>query len=100
MTMNLRVDGRFVEDDGWHAAARRYDAFVREHAHDRVLYLEIGVGANTPGIIKYPFWRQVAENRNARYVQLNMGGVIAPARIAERSALYDGDAAEVISKLA
>ncbi|RGS52649.1 Sir2 silent information regulator family NAD-dependent deacetylase [Olsenella sp. AF21-51] len=100
MTMNLRVDGRFVEDEGWHAAARRYDAFVREHAHDKVLYLEIGVGANTPGIIKYPFWQQVAENRNARYVQLNMGGVIAPARIAERSALYDGDAAEVISKLA
>ena len=60
----------------------------------------LGVGANTPGIIKYPFWQQVAENRNARYVQLNMGGVIAPARIAERSALYDGDAAEVISKLA
>lgn len=100
MTMNLRVDGRFVEDDGWHAAARRYDAFVREHAHDRLLYLEIGVGANTPGIIKYPFWQQVAENRNARYVQLNLGGVIAPARIAKRSALYDGDAAEVILKLA
>jgi NAD-dependent SIR2 family protein deacetylase len=100
MTMNLRVDGRFVEDDGWHAAARRYDAFVRKHAHDRVLYLEIGVGANTPGIIKYPFWQQVAENRNARYVQLNLGDTIAPARIAGRSALYDGDAAEVISKLA
>lgn len=100
MTMNLRVDGRFVEDDGWHAAARRYDAFVRKRAHDRVLYLEIGVGANTPGIIKYPFWQQVAENRNACYVQLNLGNTIAPARIAGRSALYDGDAAEVISKLA
>ena len=100
MTMNLRVDGRFVEEDGWHAAARRYDAFVRKHVHDRVLYLEIGVGANTPGIIKYPFWQQVAENRNARYVQLNLGDTIAPARIAGRSALYDGDAAEVISKLA
>ena len=100
MTMNLRVDGRFVEDKGWHAAARRYDAFVRGHAHGKVLYLEIGVGANTPGIIKHPFWQQVAENRNARYVQLNLGDVIAPARIAERSALYDGNAAEVLSKLA
>ena len=98
--MNLRSDDTFVQDEGWYQAADRYAAFLRRHERGRVLYLELGVGYNTPGIIKYPFWQQVAENRNARYVQLNMGGVIAPARIAERSALYDGDAAEVISKLA
>lgn len=48
MTMNLRSDDTFVEDKGWHDAAKRYEDFIRRHEGLRVLYMELGVGANTP----------------------------------------------------
>lgn len=62
MTVNLRADDTFVEDEGWHAAARRYEDFIRTRGMGRILYLELGVGYNTPGIIKYPFWQMTAQN--------------------------------------
>jgi hypothetical protein len=98
MVPNLRVDGTFVEDEGWHAAAARYSAFCEAHAHDRVLFLELGVGGNTPVIIKYPFWNAVAANERATYACLNMGEALAPASIAERSILVDADIARVLSR--
>lgn len=91
--------GFFVEDAGWHAAARRYDDFLREHRRDRIVLLEVGVGGNTPGIIKYPFWRMVAQNRHATYVQLNRGEVLAPAELGEKSVILDCDAAEALAAL-
>lgn len=65
MTMNLRSDNTFVEDEGWHRAAERYDDFLRRHDGLKVLYLELGVGANTPVIIKYPFWKMTYANQNS-----------------------------------
>ena len=91
MAMNLRADDTFVEDAGWHAAAGRYHAFLEAHATGKVLYLELGVGANTPGIIKYPFWRFVAANPDATYACVNLGEAWAPAEIGSRSILVDGD---------
>ena len=100
MAMNLRADDTFVEDEGWHAAAARYQDFLRRHRDGRILYLEIGVGGNTPAIIKFPFWRMTAENPSATYVCVNPGEAFAPAQIADRSILIDADAAEAITRAA
>ncbi len=85
MTVNLRSDDTFVEDAGWHAACERYRAFLRENAHGRILYLELGVGMNTPGIIKYPFWQMTYRNPEARYACINPEAAYAPAEIARGS---------------
>ena len=99
MSLNLRCDDTFVEDEGWHAAAKRYDDFLREHRRDRIVLLEVGVGGNTPGIIKYPFWRMAAQNRHATYVQLNRGEVLAPSQLERQSVILDCDAAEALAAL-
>ncbi len=96
MAMNLRADDRFVEDEGWHAAARRHSAWLDAHASGRVLYLELGVWANTPGIIKYPFWRRVAQNPQAVYAVVNKGEAYVPPELREHSIALDGDIAEAL----
>ncbi len=99
MTMNLRSDDNFVEDDGWHAAARRYEDFLRKIGGRRVLFLELGVGYNTPVIIKYPFWKMTAENPNAVYACVNFGEAFAPDEIAARSICINADIREVLEKI-
>lgn len=99
MTMNLRSDDRFVEDDGWRRAAERYARFLQTHADKRMLFLELGVGYNTPVIIKYPFWRMTAQNKNAVYACVNLGEASCPAEIAEQAVIIDGDIAETIKLL-
>ncbi|WP_455138529.1 SIR2 family NAD-dependent protein deacylase [Thermophilibacter sp.] len=99
MTMNLRCDDTFVEDAGWHAAAARYQAWLRAHEGGRVLLLELGVGGNTPGIIKYPFWQTAARSPRAIYACLNLGEAFAPAEIADRSICVDADIADVLGAL-
>lgn len=89
MGMNLRADNTFVEDDGWHAAAGRWLDFQRRHRQGRIVYLELGVGWNTPVIIKFPFWQAVAENPQATYVCINKGEAVAPAQIERRAILID-----------
>ena len=98
-TMNLRSDGTFVEDEGWHKAAARYSEFLRRHEGMRTLYLEIGVGGNTPGIIKYPFWQMTAANPRATYACVNLGEVCAPRELEHQSILIDASADEVIAQL-
>lgn len=100
MSMNLRADDTFVEDAGWHAAARRYTDFARAHAHDRALYLEIGVGWNTPGIIKYNYWNSANDNPDATYACLNHDDARIPRELEGRSIAIEGDSAEVIAALA
>ena len=99
MTMNLRADDSFVEDAGWHQAAGRYRDFLRNHTAGKVVYWEIGVGFNTPGIIKYPFWQRVLENPEATYVCLNYEDAAAPKEIRERSICIGGDSAWVVKAL-
>lgn len=91
MTMNLRCDDTFVEDAGWAQAAGRYQDFVRRHREGSVLYLELGVGMNTPGIIKYPFWQLVKQNPRAKYVCINKGQAYAPREIEKQSLCLDCD---------
>ncbi len=100
MTMNLRSDDKFVEDEGWHAAAERYENFLRTRGRQKILFLELGVGYNTPGIIKYPFWRMTAENPRAVYACVNRGQAECPQAIAERSICIDGDIGETLARLA
>lgn len=99
MSMNLRADHTFVEDDGWRAAARRYDKFLCAHEGLRVVYLELGVGGNTPGIIKYPFWQMTAANPKAVYICVNHGEAVCPQGIGEQAICVDGDIGEVLSQL-
>lgn len=99
MTMNLRADDTFVEDDGWHEAAGRYSAFLEAHERAWILCLELGVSGNTPGIIKYPFRRMTAVNPNATYACLNFGEAAAPREIAGRSVCINADIGEVLNDL-
>ena len=98
MTTNLRCDDSFVEDEGWHQAAERYQDFLRRHERLRVLYLELGVGMNTPGIVKFSFWQYTKENPNAFYACINKGEAYCPQEIAERSICIDGDIGEALQK--
>lgn len=100
MTMNLRSDDAFVQDAGWYAAQRRYADFLAAHGHASILLLELGVGCNTPGIIKLHFWRMAAENPRATYACVNLGEAYCPAEIADRSICIDGDLGEVLARLA
>lgn len=99
MSMNLRCDGTFVEDDGWHEAAKKYQDFLEKHKNARTLFLELGVGENTPGIIKYPFWNLVHQNKNAFYASLNMEKEKIPIEIKARSFLIKGDIFRTIGNL-
>ena len=95
--MNLRSDGTFVEDAGWHRAAERYQEFLQRHQGMRVLYLELGVGGNTPAIIKYPFWRMTAQNPSATYACINKGEAFTPRELSAQSLVIDGDIGEVLA---
>ncbi len=99
MTMNLRCDDTFVEDEGWHRASERYSDFLRRHQNMRVLYLELGVGGNTPIIIKYPFWQMTAKNPRATYACINLGEAVAPVEIERQSILIDSDAGRALDAL-
>lgn len=99
MIMNLRCDDTFVQDEGWYAARNQYSDFVRRHKHGTVLYLELGVGNNTPVIIKYPFWKYTLENLDAVYACVNFGQAYAPREIAERSVCLDADIGRILSAL-
>ena len=99
LVMNLRVDGTFVEDRGWHEAGRRYQRFIDEHRRGKVLYLELGVGGNTPGIIKYPFWQMTARNPKSMYACLNYDEAFAPDEIRKRSVCISGDIGEILFQL-
>lgn len=99
LTMNLRCDDTFVEDKGWHRAAGRYSDFVRRHEGLKVLYLELGVGMNTPGIIKYPFWRMTAQNPKAVYVCMNMDEAYCPSEIAAQSICIEGDISKILENI-
>ena len=99
VTMNLRADDTFVEDEGWCRASAAYSDFLRRHQNMHVLYLELGVGANTPVIIKYPFWKMTMANKNAVYACLNYGEAFCPGEIADRSICINGDIGEVLTLL-
>ena len=99
MTMNLRCDDSFVQDEGWYAASERYDDFIRRHKNLHILFLELGVGANTPVIIKYQFWQMTAKNHKAFYACVNYGESFCPKEIGKQSICINEDIGKVIESL-
>lgn len=99
LTMNLRSDDKFVEDEGWHRAAERYENFLRTRQNQLVLFLELGVGYNTPVIIKYPFWQMTAKNPKAVYACINYGEAVCPREIARQSICIDSDIGAALKDL-
>ena len=100
MTMNLRCDDTFVEDEGWHRAAERYENFLRTREGQRILFLELGVGYNTPVIIKYPFWQMTAKNPNAIYACINQGQAVCPQEIERQSICINADIGNTLCLIA
>ena len=99
LTMNLRSDDKFVEDEGWHRAAERYENFLCTHEGQKILFLELGVGYNTPVIIKYPFWQMTAKNPNATYVCINQGQAVCPQEIERQSVCINADIGQVLQSM-
>lgn len=100
VTMNLRSDDSFLEDDGWHRASAAYSDFLRRHEDMHVLFLELGVGANTPVIIKYPFWQMTMANDKAVYACVNYNEAYCPGEIEDRAICINSDIDELLDKLA
>ncbi len=99
MTTNLRSDDKFVQDNGWAAACKRYEDFISKYGDKRILLLELGVGGNTPAIIKYPFWRITMNNPQAMYVCINNGEAFAPKEIQAQSLCLNGDIGKVLEMM-
>ncbi len=99
MSMNLRSDNTFVEDDGWHKAARRYENFIRSHENLHILFLELGVGNNTPAIIKYPFWKMTFQNPKSVYACVNLSESHYPKEIQNQAISIDNDIYTVLKSL-
>ena len=99
MAMNLRCDDTFVQDAGWYAAAERYQDFLRRHKGTRMLFLELGVGGNTPVIIKYPFWKMTLQNKNSTYACINQEDAYIPGEIQRRSICITGDIGTILNQL-
>ncbi len=97
MIMNLRCDDTFVEDEGWHRAAEQYENFLRTRNGQKILFLELGVGYNTPVIIKYPFWQMTVKNPNAVYACINQGQAVCPQEIERQSVCVDADIGDILS---
>lgn len=97
--MNLRADDTFVQDEGWYQAKSRYQDFLRRHDGLRVVFLELGVGGNTPVIIKYPFWKMTVQNPQAVYACVNMGQAYAPKEISEQAVVIGNDIGSVLKEI-
>lgn len=98
-TMNLRADNSFVEDAGWNKASEAYHDFLEKNKNKHVLFLELGVGSNTPVIVKYPFWQMTMSNKKAVYACINYGEVFCPQEIDDRSICMDEDIWEVFKNM-
>lgn len=99
LTMNLRCDDKFIEDEGWHKASERYSLFLRRHKNMNTLFLELGAGYNTPSIIKFSFWQKVNQWDNAIYACVNLNEAYAPIEIKYKSICIDGDIGNVLNRL-
>ena len=99
MTVNLRADDTFVQDEGWYSACKRYESFIEKHKHSRILFLELGVGGNTPAIIKYPFWQFTLQNPKSTYACINYGEAVCPQQIEKQSICINEDIQTVIEQL-
>lgn len=99
MAMNLRCDNDFVEDEAWHEAADRYAGFLEQNKDKKVVLLELGVGFNTPIIIRFPFEKMVRENSSYSLIRLNMDEAVVPESFGKRAIGIGGDMAKAITDI-
>ena len=99
MNMNLRCDDSFVQDEGWYKAEQRYEDFIRRSKNMNVVFLELGIGENTPVIIKYPFWRMTEENENSTYCCINLSEIYSPRPIKDQSICIESDIGKVLKRM-
>ncbi len=99
MDFNLYWDDTFVRDEGWHIAHDRYEKYLYHHRHGKILYLELGVGFNSPGVIKIPFWQMAAENEDAIFASVNLSNPCYPQMLGNRAIVISHDIDDVIRKL-
>lgn len=100
MTQNMRFDDTFVEDEGWRRAMNRYQEFIRQHRDTNLLLLELGVGGNTPGIIKFPFWQLTAQDPAFTYACVTLNDAVCPPSITDQSICISADINDVLQALA
>lgn len=99
MSMNLRADSTFVQDKNWDKQKLKYENFLKNSNNSKILFLELGVGFNTPSIIKYNFWRMTLNNKKSVYASINLGECYSASDIEEHSICIDADISEVLKKL-
>lgn len=99
MAMHLRCDNYFVEDEAWHEAADRYADFLEQNRNKKVALLELGVGFNTPIIIRFPFEKMVRENLDYSLIRLNMDEAVVPESFGKRAIGIGGDMARAITDI-
>ncbi len=99
MEPSLRKDSTFVQDEGWNSAYNRYEQFIKSIKGKKVLFLDLGIGYNTPAIIKYPFWQMTYNNKNATYACINLNNSNCPKEIKSRSVCIDADIKDTLQLL-
>lgn len=99
MTMNLHIDSTFVRNEGWYKAKNNYENFVKKYSKSKIVFLELGVGNNTPGIIKYPFWQMTQKYKNSFYISVNMENYWCPFDISNRSICINKDINSVLTDI-
>uniref|UniRef100_UPI003F4B4D8F SIR2 family NAD-dependent protein deacylase n=1 Tax=Brachyspira catarrhinii TaxID=2528966 RepID=UPI003F4B4D8F len=96
MSMNLRSDNTFVQDENWYKAKDKYKYFLDNSKNKNILFLELGVGFNTPGIIKYSFWEMALKNKNSIYASINLNNSLYISGLENRSICIDDDISKVL----
>ena len=99
MEMNLRKDANFVQDENWYKQDKRYGEFLDKSQDKNLLLLEIGVGFNTPGIIRFPFEQMVYNNVNTHLVRINKDYAFVSKEIEDKTILFDEDTNKIVEDL-
>ena len=99
MEMNLRKDANFVQDENWYKQDKRYGEFLNKSQDKNLLLLEIGVGFNTPGIIRFPFEQMVYNNIHTNLVRINKDYAFTNKEIENKTILFDEDVNTIIEDL-
>ena len=99
MEMNLRSDDRFVQDEQWHRHAELYSKFINKANGKNVVLFEVGVGFNTPAIIRFPFENFVFNQNNFYLLRLNKDYAFCPKEIENKTILFDENIEKVLNDL-
>lgn len=96
LVAHLRMDQYFVENEDWHKASQRYQQFLQSCIGKKVVFLELGIGFNTPSIIRWPFEKMVVQFNNSYLIRVNMDNVQPSYDIQDKGVLIEGDIAEFV----